>query len=233
MGEVKNNQKNKTLVVIAGVLFLILLLIGAVIGYRSYTSELRERTYKSTLKEADSLLQRGEFQKATQKYEKAMSISGKRDKEVLKDLATANLGMGNRGEAKELYGRVAEIDKNDAESRYQLALIYYEEGETSEAIKWAKEAASAKVTFISPRYFLGNVYLGKREYKKALTEFLEILEINPSIQSNREKILKNIGVCYENLGDKKRAVYYYEQALSLNPQDQELRDSLNRLRGKI
>lgn len=230
--KLKNSSESKKYLIGGGILLIVSLVVGLIIGYRYYSENLRERSYKATLKKADSHFEAGEFEKAKEAYLKAIEMKSE-TADILRRLAASELASGNREASKKYYLRAAEKDLNDHISRYQLALIFYEQGFLAEAERWAKESIKARSSYIAPRIFLGNLYLKKGQLSKAQGMFLEILKINPSIEAGRKDILKNIAHIYEKQGNKPQAVYYYQQALSLDPADSDILRALKRLDVKI
>lgn len=222
--------RNKRLLVGSVILAVIFIGAAVIVGFQFYKAEIQKRTAAIALRDAEAALKRGEFEKAIKKYQEYMEKSGEEEPEAYKKIAIAQLGLGERDEARKSLEKAAELDKNDPESRYQLALIYYEQGEKEKAIEMAKEAASLKADYISPRLFLGKVYLRDGNYQRALDYFLEVLRINPSTDSNTVDIYKSIALCYEELGDKAQAVFYYQKAWQLAPEDFEVQEALRRLK---
>lgn len=60
---------------------------------------------------------------------------------------------------------------------------------------------------------LANLYFDTRDYAKAKDRYLEVLAKEPA----RPEVLTDLGVCYRNLGDPKRAVELFEQARGIRP----------------
>lgn len=228
--QVKKESK-RYLVTLIIVMFL-LSAIAFFVGFRYYVQEMRETSYRVTLKSARLNLDAGDFKEAMKFYRKAIELKGE-SPEILVEMAKCQLGLNNRQAAKELYLRAAEMDKQNAEIRYQLAIIYFEEANLKQAEKWAIEASHLKANYVAPRLFLANLYLKQENYQKALAQFMEVLKINPNIEVERKDLLKKIALCYEKIGKKEVAIYYYQQALKLDPGDYEIRQSLNNLGVKI
>lgn len=221
--------RDRKYLIISVAIAAVIMAVSVVIGFQFYRAEIRKRTAEIALREADSALKHGDFSRAIEKYQEYMAKTGQGEPEAYKKLAIAYLGEGDRDRARESFEKAAELDKNDPEPRYQLAVIYYEQGNREKAIDLAREAASLKADYIAPRMFLGKAYLNDGEYRRALDYFLEVLRINPSPGSSAVDIYKKIALCYEKLGDTAQAVFYYQKAWQLAPEDFEIQEALRRL----
>lgn len=60
---------------------------------------------------------------------------------------------------------------------------------------------------------LANLYFDTREYAKARDRYLDVLAKEPA----RPDVLTDLGVCYRNLGDPRRAVEIFRKARELRP----------------
>jgi tetratricopeptide (TPR) repeat protein len=210
-----------------------IILVAAVLyGYRYYQRTIAEQTARSELIKADRYLQSGDFEKAVKSYRKVISLTGKEDLAILKKLVVAEIGLKNRDEAERLLKQIVARDPKDAESLFQLALIYYEKRETTKAIEIAEKAASYRVSYVAPRFFLARQYMILGNYKRAAIKLNEIVKNNPETVKLQPEILKDLAFCYEKLNQKEIAIYYYQQALSFFPGDADIYSALKRLNRK-
>jgi len=185
-------------------------------------------SYRERLQSADYFLENGEYSIALEKYQALMRERGE-SAELYRRMANASLGMQKVEDARTYYEKAAALDPQDAESRYQLALIAMQEGNEKEAERWARESARARANFLAPRIFLGKLYQKQNRVDEALSMFLEVLKLNPAIESGRKDLFKSLGQLYEARGNKQQAIYYYQQALALDPLDDEVRERLKSL----
>ena len=63
---------------------------------------------------------------------------------------------------------------------------------------------------------LGNVYFSSKDYKKALECYLIVFDAQKEPSS---EILRLIGLCYVNLGQKEQALDYFKNTLEKSPND--------------
>ncbi|MCX7831925.1 MAG: tetratricopeptide repeat protein [Actinobacteria bacterium] len=221
----KTNIKRLTVIF----LLTLILVVAFIIGYINYENTLKRQAIISEITKADRFLESGDFNQAAKSYRKVIELTGKEDPEILKKLATAEIGRRKRDNAEKLLKRIVQLNPKDAEAYFQLSLIFYERRETTEAIRFAEKAAALKATYIAPRYFLAKQYALISDYEKAIVKYEEIIKINPKIVSSEPQILKELANCYERSGKKEQAVFYYQQALSYLPGDPEINQALKRL----
>lgn len=77
---------------------------------------------------------------------------------------------------------------------------------------WLKTVEESPLSVFA-RINLGNIYVEKREYDKAIQKFNEALSLNP----NASKAYSNLGKLYCLKGDYQRSLHYYGEALQLSP----------------
>ena len=75
-------------------------------------------------------------------------------------------------------------------------------------------------------YFnLGNAYLLKEEYKKAMKSFKKCIELD----ATNSTAIYNLGNTYFISGNKEKAITYFEKAVSMEPDNCEWRNYLGGL----
>ncbi len=79
-------------------------------------------------------------------------------------------------------GKHRKVDEKDAEasdSHYQLALNFYQQGNTIEALKTLEQAEELNPNNQDAQYLYGIIYLGKKIYDKSEAAFKRAIEIDP------------------------------------------------------
>ncbi|MBN1622719.1 MAG: tetratricopeptide repeat protein [Endomicrobiales bacterium] len=71
------------------------------------------------------------------------------------------------------------------------------------------------------RFNLALVYMSEKKWNEAIAEFNKVEELNPLYE--RINVWNNIGICYEKLGDFKKAKDFYGKVIIVNPN----KDALN------
>jgi tetratricopeptide (TPR) repeat protein len=94
-----------------------------------------------------------------------------------------------------------------------LAELYWAEGILSMAEGYAQKALKLGETSLSPRIVLGDLFIRKGQYEKALEQYGKILEKDP----NHLIALSQSADSYVFLGDTQKAKGLYERILTLYP----------------
>ena len=133
--------------------------------------------------------EKGEYEKAIQEFnyvaQQAEQRRAKLGDEVANDIiARAYAGIGNcyikqkiYSKAEEYYEKSISYYQNNAGVAYNLAELYYADGNMDKAIEMYKLAAKLKPSWDRPYYKLGYAYLGKAEMEKSLEAFKKFMEL--------------------------------------------------------
>ncbi|MDD5669127.1 MAG: tetratricopeptide repeat protein [Candidatus Omnitrophica bacterium] len=181
---------------------------------------------------------RGEYEKAKEFYQNALSISGKHNDKLheaaaLRKLAVWYMDKGEDNRALELLTKSSEINReriNAPGHRYNLACDYFDLGlvfSNKDDYTAAREFYSKSLALfqkmkrtdeLSDYYFnLGEIYLFENNYEKALQNYMKGLKID-SLQGNRPSIASDyvmIGELYFEMGNAEIAGEYFRKAESL------------------
>jgi tetratricopeptide (TPR) repeat protein len=107
-----------------------------------------------------------------------------------------------------------------------LAELYWADGILSVAEAYAQKALKLGETALSPRIVLGDIYVRKGQYGKALEQYGKILEREPT----NLVALSQAADSYLNLGDVKNAVSFYERIILHYPSITMIRTKLELIR---
>jgi len=107
-----------------------------------------------------------------------------------------------------------------------LAELYWVEGIMSVAEAYAQKALKLGEKSLSPRIVLGDIYVRKGQYGKALEQYGKILEREPT----NLVALSQSADSYLNLGDVKKAETFYERILVQYPSITMIRTKLELIR---
>lgn len=104
-----------------------------------------------------------------------------------------------------------EMDIEDlSEVEYEIALLHWDNDDLHAALEHLETAISQNPDRMQYRMIRGHIYLDKKDYKNALTEYSAAEEVYggaPALHYNR-------GLCYEAMGTKVLAMEAYEKSLS-------------------
>lgn len=226
----ENNLLNKKKTATYILVLIIILMASIAFGFYFYRKTLEANLVQSKINIASRYVEVGEFKSALKIYGEVRKLREDIPTSELKKMVIAAVGVGDKRLAKQILEEILKKDPKDAEAHFELALIYYEDRETTQAIRLAEKAASLKATYIAPRHFLAKQFMALGQYEKAKDRYMEIFRIDPRIAEKEPNIVKDVAYCYEKLKDYPQAVFYYEKALQYLPGDSEIIEALKRLR---
>ena len=73
---------------------------------------------------------------------------------------------------------------------------------------------------------MGFCHFKLKQHEQAIENFARVLDLNPGSAID----YANIGSNYREMGEKKKAIYFYEVALSIDPSIEFARENLERLK---
>ncbi len=117
----------------------------------------------------------------------------------------AQLQMMRYDDARKSFQRAVKLDKNNAEARNNLGVIYYIGQSYRKAIKEYKKAIALKPNAASFHSNLGTAEFSRKQYEKASEAYLKALEIDPDVFERRS----NAGVQMHMASPADRAGYHY------------------------
>lgn len=127
--------------------------------------------------------------------------------------------------ALEGYKAVLKERPKDTAALYNTGVIYMLTGEPKkgEASLW--EVLKVEPTHPLAAKELGEYYAARRHYKSLLVAILPALDAKPNLAD----LQYLAGLAYEKLGDPKKSMGHYRQALQYSPDMQKAKDGLARL----
>lgn len=102
----------------------------------------------------------------------------------------------NDVEAIRLLERALRGNPADAESTYQLGVLYDRNGRTGEGVILLQRAITLRANYPDPHYHLGRIAIERRDYRTALAE----LELARKLLPDQEAIRLALGRVYQALG---------------------------------
>lgn len=141
-------------------------------------------------------------------------------------LGVAYKGMGKTDDALESYRRALEFDPNDAEGYSNIGNIYAERKDFTVAKQFYLKAIEIDPSSAKAYNNLGNIYFELEDYESALGCYRNAIALEPDYQTP----YYHAGLVYTRLGDFARAESTWVRALEINPGNERIRRSLERLR---
>ena len=143
-------------------------------------------------------------------------------------LGTAYMKMGRADEALREFKAAVRLKPKSAQYHYNLAVAYRELGKTSKALDELRDSRGLARDWDVPFFTSGQIYLEKKDYKKAIRDFETCLEMNPR---NADAHLA-LGQAFEGQGDREKAAQAYRETLKYVPDYPEAKEALKRLEPK-
>lgn len=143
-------------------------------------------------------------------------------------LGYCHLALNNPETALEHFTRALDMDptKEDMVSIYSyMGVCLKDMGEYRKALAVLKKAESYDSERTDICNLMGFSHFKLKEHEQAIVCFKKVLQLNPGSAID----YANIGSNYREMGDKEKAVRYYEMALALDPGIEFAQDNLEKL----
>lgn len=201
--------------------------IDQALEYFKYATEYNPRLLEAHIYLAQIYYDWGEIGLALQEVEKVLAIDPQN-----KDISW----FAKKAEQSSKYGRVAY-------ENYELGYLAYKEANYIKAIDYFKKAILHNPDYKEPRYYLALCYYNLRDYDSSITQWEEVIRIDPFDTSAKLYLNKaleekrygretlnhfNTGYDYYIKGEYEQAVQEFNQALSYNPYYERARQFLAR-----
>ena len=150
--------------------------------------------------------------------EPMVSVSTERRSPGNKVLKLFNLGVyyqkqGNTVKAIEEYGRVLELDPDNAEAHNNLGTIYKEQDDLDKAMEHFQHVVSFNPGMDEAHNNLGLIHYLRGNHRNAMLEYKKALKLNPDNLISQ----MNLGLVYKAQGLDKKAIDTIENVLSEDP----------------
>lgn len=159
--------------------------------------EKNPSAYQVQLSIADCYLEKGEFEKAIELYNKVIE-QAKTDQALGKEMtAKAQAGIGDcylkqnkLQEAQDYFKQSVDNSPNDEILAYNVGEIYFKNQNYDEALRYFGLAAQIKPDWPDPYLKLGYVYINKTDYANAISKLEKFLTLEP--EGERAALAQNI-----------------------------------------
>lgn len=184
---------------------------GATEHYKYLTAAYPQKTtFKYNL--ACCLQMLGEFEPAISILNQLLVLKPK-SMEVMKKLAAIYITIGQIANAKEVYERIVRQGVTTYSPYYELALLCVKTSDTDRAEQMLKKVTKLKPDFAPAHKDLGVIYLNKRLFDYAKTEFEQAYQYAPE----DDKIITEYANYCHATSDFKKADELYQKSLEINP----------------
>jgi type IV pilus assembly protein PilF len=136
--------------------------------------------------------------------------------EAARNLGEAYLAGGNLVASLRELKKAEGYDADDHITQFDIGLVYYYRERYDEAIKYFEVAIRLKPDFAPAINSLGNAYLEKGEWDKAIEAYRKIVE--DVFYGTPHFALSNMALAYYQKGNYPQAEKYFLESLKLNPE---------------
>ena len=133
----------------------------------------------------------------------------------LREIGEAYMRQGNFTAGLAELLKAEELTPNDHILQNDLGLCYLSKNRLDLAVKHLQKAIELKPDYAPAKNNLGVVYLKQKNWNAAIDTFKEITK--NLLYATPHYPLSNLGEAYYNLGDLRKAEYYYLEALNRKP----------------
>ncbi|MCX6737808.1 MAG: tetratricopeptide repeat protein [Candidatus Parcubacteria bacterium] len=149
--------------------------------------------------------------------------------DIYTQIGNMYLLLGQKNEAMASFNKAIQQKIDYIPGNINIALLLESDNKIDEAITRLEWLASQYPANADVLFQLGRMYYNKDEVEKAINQFLSALTIDP----NHSNALYSLGIAYEKQGMVKDAIAAYEAVLKLNPDVQEIKDRIARLKQPV
>ena len=169
-------------------------------------------------------METGDTSRAVRNFQKAIDIN-QEYMEAYMQLGILYSLKKNRI-ALDYFNSVLNMDPDNLEAKYSIAIFYQEAGEYENAMSAYGSILVDKPDFYIAHYNMGYIELVYREnYEDAIEHFTEAIGINPEYAD----AYYNRGLSYEMLGDVQNSYENYKEAVTLQPNHPKALEGLKRI----
>ena len=118
--------------------------------------------------------------------------------------------------SRDCFIKAAELDPENMDILFNLALAQKKSGDPAGAIVGYKKVAEAQPESVDVWYNLAGCYKDDHQYEKAIETYLQVLQRAPDHPAANN----NLAYVYQLIGAKDKAIFYYQKVLHYKPDHQ-------------
>lgn len=144
------------------------------------------------------------------------------------ELGRCHLHLGNYEEAHEAFDFALAIDDNDWDTLTLKAFTFKQSGNLQEAIRIYKQQRSLNSDSRGPIQSLVKAYLETKEYKLALPELIDLLDLPTFSNYEKAELYVDTAICLAGLGKGEAALPYIQKSREYNENDSQMHVRIGR-----
>jgi len=159
--------------------------------------------------------QMGQYQRAIQVFQHALELKIETDK-IYARLGIDYLHLGQFAKAVEAMVQASLINPADLNNLRNLGMARLQLGRVDDAERVFKDITAQNDRYAAAHNGLGLVAIQRRDTETARREFEKALEVNP----DEVKSLLDLGILYQNTGNREQALHYLQRFIDKVPPGQ-------------
>lgn len=177
-----------------------------------YAETLDQSAYFAHNQEGYFWVQQNNIQSAETAFENALSIY-QANSQILNNLGVTYFVTSQKLQATELQTMAVQNDPNNAWVRYNMGIVYLEQGDTQASLREFKEASYIDPDWVYPFIQQGFVYIKLHDYENAKRAAQQAIQIDDSQQS----AFLILSIAFFNQGENQDALRMIERAIQIAP----------------
>ncbi|MBI2451230.1 MAG: O-antigen ligase family protein [Parcubacteria group bacterium] len=145
--------------------------------------------------------------------------------------SAANYDKAYLAKTDEVFNKALELSPRRQQIHHSLGVNKIMEGEYEEAIWIFKKSASFYNAAPDPHFYLGLAYFAMKDEKNGFVEIEKALEFGYTAKTPEEGLY--LGDIYEKNINLQKALFFYESALSLDPQNKKIQAKVETIKNQL
>ena len=143
------------------------------------------------------------------------------------ELGKLYFSAGDTEKARQELEKAKQLKPDYIESSIQMALMYEVEGNIAGAVSEMEKLVNNYPFNIDASFQLGRLYFNNGQTDNAITQFEKVVALN----QGHANAHYSLGIAYQKKGQTKKAISEFERVLELNPDNSDVEEKLDSLRG--
>jgi serine/threonine protein kinase len=199
------------------------------------TQPVQSVTDSPKLKEGIKLFEEERFAEASVLFEDILTTDPLDDERVSKLYSQALVGQASQisikepEKAKALLLKAVKLIPGSAQGHYLLGRIYTQQKDFTSAMAAYQTAVELDPQMPTAYFNLGYIYATKEDYVKAQEMFSRVVDLSPQFL---DEALYNLAIVQRKMGNIQGCIKHLEQAIIVNPENEQAKRLLQRLKQK-
>jgi serine/threonine protein kinase/TolA-binding protein len=184
---------------------------------------------------AVTALENDEFEKAVSLFEESLSLEPGVRERISDEYGEALVGQAActsekaPEKAEALLFKALALDPQNSRAYFELALLYARQGDYAKAVAGYQKVNELDPRFSEPLFNLAYIYYLQGDLARAEETYHRVAALAPPYL---DEVYFNLAVVQEEQGKRAQSIESLEQALALNPDSEQARNYLARLKGE-